>query len=57
MTADYTVHHTLPWLKGASDWIVGSAYPTFGLRKLLVHTLLRGGKEGSHLQHPASYSS
>ena len=39
MTAEYTVHHTLPWLKGASDWIVGSAYPTFGLRKLLVHTL------------------
>ena len=60
MAAEYIMHHTLPWLEGATDWIVGSAYLTFGLRKLLVHaylTLLRGGKGGSHLQHPASYSS
>ena len=57
MTAEYTVHHTLPWLEGVSDSIVGSAYLTFGWRKLLVLTLLRGGKGGSHLQHPASYSS
>ena len=33
MAAEYIMHHTLP------DWIVGSAYLTFGLRKLLVHTL------------------
>ena len=39
MAAEYIMHHTLPWFEGATDWIVGSAYLTFGLRKLLVHTL------------------